>query len=30
MIWLAVDKIGRETIHEKKPEFDSFEWCDNI
>ena len=30
MIWLAVDKICRETIHENKPEFDSFEWCDNI
>ena len=30
MIWLAVDKKGRETIHENKPEFDSFEWYDDI
>lgn len=30
MAWLAVDKIGRETIHDNKPEFDSFEWCDII
>lgn len=30
MIWLAVDKAGRETIHENKPEFDYFEWYDNI
>lgn len=26
MAWLAIDKKGRETIHEGRPEFDSFEW----
>ena len=30
MAWLTVDKNGRESIHEKKPEFDSFEWYDSI
>lgn len=28
MIWLAVDKIGRETIHDNKPEFKSIETTD--
>lgn len=27
MAWISVDKKGRETIHDGKPEFDSFEWC---
>lgn len=25
-IFLAIDKIGRETISATKPEFDSYEW----
>lgn len=27
MVWLAIDKIGRETISPQKPTFDGCEWC---
>lgn len=26
MAYLAVDKKGRETIHEERPDFNGFEW----
>ena len=26
MAWLAIDKIGKETISPGRPEFDGFEW----